>query len=309
MTLVTIVIVLNRQWIYDYVRGLSYEPSNEMSRIREDLRLTEQGEFLFNAAQPVLSESEEFNEKCRLILDMEVAVLGCYTGGNIYVYDITDKSLDGIRELTAAHELLHAVFARMSETEKEGLKSDLEQVRKENADVLDEDLNTYSSDEQFEELYVRAGTEVADLPSALEEHYAEIFTDQDLIVSFYNGYIAVFKENKAKIEALGGELSNLNAIIEEKKSVYEQESAGLNSEIIEFNSCVESGDCFDSLEAFRARRNQLMLRQENLNGLYIEINNLVDTYNNKVAEYNSYVLEGKKLNSLINSVDVLEEVQ
>ena len=79
--------IANREWIYDYFRGSSYEPVGEMARIREDLKLTDRGTFVFNATQPVLSGRESFNSTCRAT-DMEVAVLGCYTGGNIYIYNI-----------------------------------------------------------------------------------------------------------------------------------------------------------------------------------------------------------------------------
>ena len=121
------IIVLNRAWIYDWFRGITYQPNAEMAGIRGKLNLTGRGEFLFNATQPELNEADAFNANCRQD-ESEVAVLGCYTAGNIYVYNITDAKLDGIRELTAAHELLHAVWARMDSTEKEDLKPILNSI-------------------------------------------------------------------------------------------------------------------------------------------------------------------------------------
>ena len=56
-------IVLNRDWIRDFWRGVTYRPSSVMAEIREDLDLTGHGEFLFNASQPVLSEKDDFNDR------------------------------------------------------------------------------------------------------------------------------------------------------------------------------------------------------------------------------------------------------
>ena len=81
------IIVLNRAWIYDWFRGITYQPNAEMAGIRGKLNLTGRGEFLFNATQPELNEADAFNANCRQD-ESEVAVLGCYTAGNIYVYNI-----------------------------------------------------------------------------------------------------------------------------------------------------------------------------------------------------------------------------
>ena len=280
-----------------------------MLRIRQDLALTVNGEFLFNASQPELDDREEFNAHCRNGADSEIAVLGCYANNNIYVYNIEAEELDGIRELTAAHELLHAVFARMSESEKDNLKSLLEQVYKENKDILERDLETYDSSEQFEELYVRAGTEVADLPDVLELHYATVFKDQNKIVSFYNKYIAVFRELEAKMEALKGEMTELEAAIEVKNGEYDQQFARIEAEVEEFNRCAETEGCFEDEAVFEARRNVLLSEQDALKGLRDEINAMIDQYNVKVGEYNENVLYNEKLNRIVNSAEIPEKIQ
>ena len=129
-------IVLNRAWIYDWYRGISYQPTAEMTEIRNKLELTGRGEFVFGAAQPELNTATDFNTNCRQD-ESEMAVLGCYTEGDIYVYNITDAQLGGIRELTTAHELLHAVWARMSEAEQVELTEPLTRVFENNQELLD----------------------------------------------------------------------------------------------------------------------------------------------------------------------------
>lgn len=302
------VVVLNRGWIYDWYRGISYQPSGEMIAIRDKLQLTGRGEFLFNAAQPELNEATEFNKNCRQDED-EVAVLGCYAAGNIYVYNIDAVELNGIRELTAAHELLHAVWARMSDDEKVALVEPLTRTFEKNQAFLGEEINTYDVSEKQEELYVRAGTEVKDLPETLEKHYAEIFRDQDRVVDLYNSYITVFREIKAEIEELANEMEELKVEIGVKTAEYERMFNQLEADIVSFNSCAEVAGCFNSESEFYLRRNELVGRQNELNILNDEINELINEYNAKVDLYNEDVTESRKLQEMINSNSKVETIK
>ena len=302
------IIVLNRAWIYDWFRGVTYRPTAEMISIRDKLNLTGRGKFLFNAAQPELNEADAFNANCRQD-ESEVAVLGCYTAGNIYVYNIMDAKLDGIRELTAAHELLHAVWARMGSTEKEDLKPILQQVYQNNLSVLKDDIETYADDEWIEEIFVRAGTEIKKLPDTLEKYYAEIFDDQDAIVDFYESYIAVFREIKMKMEGLASEIEVLRDSINVKMTEYENKVNQLEVDITRFNNCAETAGCFATEAEFYVQRNTLVARENELNLLNDEINNMIDNYNLKVDEYNADALESRKLQNMINSKADIEEIK
>lgn len=294
-------VILNWRWIHDWYRGVSYQPAdNEILVIRDKLQLTGRGEFLFNAARPALNEAAEFNRNCRKD-EGEVAVLGCYVAGNIYVYDIDAAELDGIRELTVAHELLHAVWERMSDDEKVALVEPLTRTFEKNQAFLGEEIDTYDVSEKQEELYVRVGTEVKDLPEALEKHYAEIFKERDAIVDFYDGYIIVFRQIKAEMENLADEMEVLKAEIGVKTKEYEGMLGQLEAGIASFNSCAEVVGCFASEGEFYARRNELLAREGVLMGLNDEINNLIDEYNDRVNRYNADVTESRKLQNMINS--------
>lgn len=300
-------VFLNREWLYDFYRGITYQPSSEMAQIRSDLSLTDRGEFLFNAAQPELDGAAEFNSYCRNG-ESEIAVLGCYTGGNIYIYNIKDERLDGIRELTSAHELLHANWARMSESDKEALAEPLTRTFEANQNLLKDEINIYETNQKQEELYVRAGTEIANLPEALEKHYAEIFRDQDKIVGYYNSYISVFKALEAEMDGLKAEMQAINAEIESKTTEYEQRAKQLDVDVANFNNCAQTVGCFTEYE-FNLQRAELVAEQEVLMGMYEEINKMVDAYNAKVEIYNADVLQSEKLNTVINSAAKPQEVK
>lgn len=308
LVVIATIIVLNRAWIYDWFRGVTYRPTAEMASIRDKLNLTGRGDFLFNATQPKLNGADDFNANCRQD-ESEVAVLGCYTAGNIYVYNITDAKLDGIRELTAAHELLHAVWARMGSTEKEDLKPILQQVYQNNLSVLKDDIETYADDERVEEIFVRAGTEIKKLPDTLEKYYAEIFDDQDAIVDFYESYIAVFREIKMKMEGLASEIEVLRDSVNAKMTEYENKVNQLEVDITRFNNCAETAGCFATEAEFYVQRSTLVARESEINLLNDEINNMIDDYNLKVDEYNADALESRKLQNMINSKADIEEIK
>lgn len=296
---------LNWGKIYDWYRGLSYKPTGDMLVIQNSLGLTDEGEFLFNAVHPALNDAEDFNQNCHKD-ESDVAVLGCYTMGNIYIYDIDSSELKGIRELTTAHELLHAKWERMSDAEKRELDSILTQVFNENKDLLKDEIEEYGINERQEELYVRVGTEIKKLPEVLEKHYARIFRDQDKIVDFYNSYIKVFKELKARLEILKEEIESLKVQIDDKVASYEALVGQLEIDIEEFNNCANTIGCFVSEVDFYLERGSLLTKQDELAGLNDEINGLIDNYNAKIDEYNADVMESNKLQEMINSNNVPE---
>lgn len=300
-------IIGNFGTIKDFFIGLSYHPSSEMSEIRDKLQLTGTGARIFNASLPELMEKAEFNYNCREI-ENESAILGCYTNDKIYIYNIVDEELPGIRELTSAHELLHAVYRRMSESERGKWNDILTKVYEDNQKILGEEIEIYDENERMEELYVRAGTEVKNLPEELERHYAEIFENQDGIVDFYESYIAVFRKIEQKMDELLEKAKNLEADINSKTADYEKRAEKLNADVAKFNECAGTMNCFASSAAFYNERAGLVAEQNALTALYDEINEMISKYNTLVTEYNENVLHGQILNMTINSSAKVEEV-
>lgn len=300
LIVVIFTIILNRQVILDFFRSITYSPSVEMLEIRENLKLTPRGEFLFNASRPELKTEEEFNSNCRSY-DELAAVLGCYTEQKIYVYNVPSDELNGILGLSTAHELLHAVYERMSEAERDELKADLEKVYKDNYEILSEEVLNYDEAEQLEEIYVRAGTEIKNLPEKLERHFAEIFIYQDKIVSFYESYIEVFRKLEQEFKDLEAEMAELNRLVDAKTAEYENGVLNLNSEIAGFNDCANTAGCFTSDYEFLRRRNELLSWQNSLEALYGEISGLIEKYNANAVKYNNNVVRHENLQNLINS--------
>ncbi len=297
-----IMIYLNRVIIYDWMLAISYNAPAEVSEIEEKIFLTDRAKMIFAAARPSLNERDEFNHNCDSH-EKEVSILGCYTDGQIHVFNIESEDLDGIVESTMAHELLHAVWERMGESDKSQISVELMNVLNDERyhEMLMGDLDSYNATDKIDELHSRIGTEIADLPTVLEEHYARYFKDQDLVVDYYNSYIAPFRELDEEIHNLEEELERTSGEIDQKTADYYQKAESLSREIDEFNACTNTQGCFANNSAFIARRNELMNRQSELEELYNQTNDIVNYYNNLVGEYNAHILRGKELEKAMNS--------
>ncbi|MBR2587229.1 hypothetical protein IKE71_02525 [Candidatus Saccharibacteria bacterium] len=292
-------LLINKTAVVDTFKGFGYNPTPEMATVKQSLELTADGERIFNATRPLLASSEDFNYSCESH-DEEVSVLGCYTGDRIYVYNVSDTKLSGIRESTSAHELLHAVWNRLPGVEKSALIPLLESFYSKNPD-LKETIDAYAESERLDELYVRVGTQIADLSTELESHYSRYFKDQDKIVSFYTAYITPFNELKTEIESLKSELDALEKEINEKSAALDARAAAFDAAVSEFNNCANTAGCFTSNAAFASRRAELVAEQQAINSDNSSLNSLIDAYNKKVETYNSSVVRSSELQSLINS--------
>ena len=83
----------------DFWQGFGYTPTTTVAEIRDELELTDQGERIFQSARPALEGSEAFNTHCDSH-NLEIALLGCYTDGQIYVYEITNSELADANKVT-----------------------------------------------------------------------------------------------------------------------------------------------------------------------------------------------------------------
>ena len=96
--------------ILDMVAARNYQPAAVISQYVADTTMTSVAKRLFYANRPAVEDKEPFNVHCR-DTEAEVATLGCYTGNRqgIYIYNVTDARLNGVQQVTAAHEMLHQV--------------------------------------------------------------------------------------------------------------------------------------------------------------------------------------------------------
>ncbi|HEX7484436.1 MAG TPA: hypothetical protein VF281_04795 [Candidatus Saccharimonadales bacterium] len=299
-----LVLVLNRQTIIDQLSVWQFKPSEEIVAFTDRTAMTERGEFLFYASQPSIEGTQVFNDKCGRI-EQSSAILGCYDGRNIFVYDVKNAKLDGIREVTAAHEMLHAAYMRMNDSERSRINTlvEAEYAKLSSNQEFSERMAFYARTEPGErdnELHSIIGTEVASISPELERHYKTYFTDRSKVVALHTQYASVFYELQAKSKELSAELDRLADTIEAASSAYNQSTAQLNNDISNFNSRA-SGGSFSSQAQFNAERDALVARVANLEAQRSAINADRERYNDLREELVAIASESESLNRSIDS--------
>jgi len=158
-----------RYAVFDWYRRNNFEPTQEIQVITDRIQLTEAGESLFYATQPQLITASVFSDFCPSA--EESNVLGCYNRDLTYILDVSEQSLERVEDVTAVHELLHAVWARLDTEGKEELADRLTTVFEQtNDERLIELIQSYRASDTGEdplyianELHSILGTEVSEL--------------------------------------------------------------------------------------------------------------------------------------------------
>jgi len=298
-------VVVNRQSVIDTVVAWQYSPSPAISSIAERTAFTDLGKRYFYASQPLLSDASEFNTHCER-QEQGSAILGCYANGLIYVYNVTNLQLDGIQEVTAAHETLHAVWDRLSAREKTRLSNllEVEYLRFENADLkarMDYYARTQPGD-RINELHSIIGTEFSGLSPELETHYRQYFTDRTIVVALHSAYQSVFDSLAAESRALEAELQALSLELNTLVKTYNSDVAALSIQVTALKVEEVAVDRTSSSEvnAYNAKRQRLVSQTNALEIRRVSINTKTTAYNAEVNAYNELVV---RTNNLTNSLD------
>ena len=296
-------VFFSRQYLLDQIVVWRFTPTAEVKALASRGEMSEKGTFLFYASRPELLERSQFNGACKSVATEQTAVLGCYTSGRIYVFDIDNQKLDGIKEVTAAHEMLHAAYERLPESEKTRVDSLLKKqdlgADKARIDELMAGYAKSEPGEQMNELHSILGTEVASLSPELEQYYRSYFADRSKVTQLAKQYMSVFDQLKQQQENLVTELNSLADTIDAKVADYKSASAALNSDVSSFNSRASSGTM--TRDEFDRERAALVARQASLKRDYDEIQSLVAQYDEKKKQLDALNLESNALNRSINS--------
>ena len=303
VSLMIISVLLCAYAFQDEFKAGDYALTGDLSTITNSLKLTDRANLILRAAHPALQEKEDFNRNCNSH-SQEIYVLGCYREDQdrLYVYNVNSSEIPGVREVTTAHEMLHAAYHRLLFWEKLDLKDQLQSVY----DHLpaDSDLRTsmqnYHPDEFYDELHSRIGTEVKDLPAPLERYYQRYFTDRQLIVKFNEQYHNVFTELQRQTDRLKESIEAKKQSIENKTKEYQTQKQQLNEVISDFNSRAARGD-FSSQSDFNTKRQFIVSRIDTLNREYDQLKQTIEELNSEIAKYNQSIYHNNELIDQINS--------
>lgn len=305
LTLAVVVgwVILNRQYVIDVYQSAIYKPTADAAAVIDAVSFTPRGDLLARASHLEVNTAADFNQNCTQ-QEQGSAILGCYSSGRIYVYNVDNADLDGIKEVTAAHEMLHAAWVRLSASEQTRLSDLLETEYSTQADdALKEKMDYYARTEpgeKYNELHSIIATEFPVVSDELESYFSQYFTNRAKIVTLHQSYQAVFDRLEKQADALYAELSSMAKQIEAMRSNYESESAALNAAIVDFNKKANSGG-FNSTAEFNEARAVIVARIASVDSLYDELAATIDTYNAKYDDYQDLAVQQNQLQSSIDS--------
>jgi exonuclease VII small subunit len=292
--------------IKDQLVAHQFETPENISSYIDQAGLSDQGSLYLRTSLPRVVPAYEFDRYCTRN-EPGIGVLGCYTtrDSRIYLYDVTDPRLESIEPVVAAHEMLHAVWFRKTTEERNALAPLLEEAYAALGPdhPLIERMASYEADNpasRLPELYSIIGTEIREIPEALEAHYAEYFANRALVVDLADRVYRVFDTLQAELEQLSNELSSRNAEIEGLRFTYEETSRVLAGDIVAFNEKASTPGAFPSKSQFEATRAELVTRQERLESMRITLQTKITEYNERLEELNTLHDEVSELNQGIN---------
>lgn len=303
----------NRVYVQDVLLVRQYEPSAEITAIAERASMSDVGTFYFYASHPTMQAASEFNQRCTR-REPSSAILGCYVNRQIYLFRIDNPELDGMEEVTAAHEMLHAAWDRMSDSDRNRVGSLLEQAYQANVtDKLEERMAYYERTqpgERINELHSILGTEILTLSDELEAHYERYFMDRRAVVGLYDAYQQVFTELEQRAAELSNTIDTLSNDINESITEYNRSSDELNQAIEALNQRAVTLDRtdFNAVLLFNQDREVLLGQVAALESQRERINQSIAEHNAKLEEYNEIVVRSNQLMSSIDSLSPAPEL-
>lgn len=298
----------HRQEIADTFRARNFTASPEIVELVDELKLTDSGERVFLASHPTLDASQGFTEQCAMVDHSEDGhVLGCFANEVIHLFAVTDDRLSGVVEATAAHELLHATYARLSASEKEALSKQLVAAYEELAEddpELEERMSVYEhlSPAAFSnELHSVLGTEVRDLPDKLEAHFAQWFEDRSMIVENFEAYHAVFTKLQERAEKLQKEMTKLRDDVEARSDAYDVDVEQFNEDAEEFQRRNEAYEFSDNPFEFQRIYDELGARRAELEATLEELQQDIEYYEELRTELQQLSQTSDELDQLLDS--------
>lgn len=299
-------LISNRQYALDQVNVWQYKPTSAVQTIASRSGMNDNGRFYFYASLPAVETAAKFNQECQR-QELGNAILGCYTNRRVFVYGVMNASLDGIEEVTAAHEMLHAAWDRLSDSDKQYVSGLLEsQYNQINDPKLIERMSYYSRTEPGErsnELHSIIGTEIANLNPELEAYYGRYFSGRQSLVALHTTYNSVFTTLDSQAKTLAAELKVLVDSVNVGVARYNADVAELSQEIADLNASASSVDRTSSsaVRAYNAKRSELLVRVNQLDVSRSTIDSKTADYKAKLIQYNQLVVRSNALTSSIDS--------
>lgn len=293
-----LVSILEAQNITDWFKLASYDPPHTVSAIAQEDTMTTYAYKLVRINHTQIQSKTEFSVQCPNNGGEQTIVLGCYHSGEsgIFLLNVSDPDLDGVEQVTEAHEMLHSAYERLGTNERKYVDSLLLDYY--NHGLTDTRLKSvidaYKKTEPHDvvnEMHSVFGTEVMSLPKPLEDYYKQYFADRQAVARYAAEYQAVFTSRQAQAEADRTQLDTWKSQINSMEADLSTQLNSINSMQSQLNGYKSRNDISDynaGVPGFNAKINQYNVEVG-------QLKSLINNYNSLVAQYNSVVLSENNL--------------
>jgi hypothetical protein len=180
--------------------GLIFDrPDADIAALADEAFFTAEGREIFFDARPRILDEDELSQACdqrAFVSDDSDSgrTVGCYTGYDVIsIFKPDDARLRPMMVTTAAHEMLHAVYARLDPAERDDVDAlvEAELLRVPADDGVHRQIAASvgdRSENRANELFAYLGSQVvldSGFAPELEAYYARYFTDRDALVDVY----------------------------------------------------------------------------------------------------------------------------
>lgn len=290
---------LFRQEILDWWVLRDYQPPTAVVQLADSTTMTDKARRIFYVNRPEISNATEFNSECSQETSI---VLGCYAPGRgIFLYNIDDPRLSGVKEVTAAHEMLHAAYDRLPTRDKIRINGLTQSAYLELTNPrIKANIAKYQAQDPGSvpnELHSILATEVGKLPAELEEYYKTYFSNRLAVVALSEHYEAEFTSREKQVNDFDEQLTSLKLEIDGLNQDLDLQHKALVSEKERLDGILRSGDVKEYnqlVSGYNAQVNDYNLSVKNAE-------KLIANYNQTVKKRNDIALEVKDLAQSIDS--------
>jgi hypothetical protein len=265
---------------------MNYNPPSEVSQLATQANMSDEGRKVFYLTTPTIEAKKVGLKLCSSSDAEKTITMGCYVSGKgIFIQKVTDERLAGTMQVTAAHEMLHAVYhEHLSGSERTEIDRELLRVFDNlNNPRLKRLIQVYrdrNPSHVSSELHSFLGTEVANLGPKLEQHYGKYFVDRVKLVAMAQQKDQLFAGIENKAGGIDQQLKTLKTQIDNREqTLREMTMAGLVTE------------------------DQKRLYNAHVQALHEE----TEYYNRLVGTYNGLSSEGSSLNDSLQNVSETEK--
>ena len=292
------------QAIQDWWKLRGYTPPAAIAQLASQDTMKPYTQHMFYVNHPQLISGVANFRQNYCPENQNTIVLGCYHVGQngIFIYKITDPSLYGVEQVTAAHEVLHAVYARLSSADRTQLNKELESYYKNGLtdQRVQAEVKLYQQtepDSVYDEMSCTFGTELADLPPNLEAYYDRYFSNRAAIVEFEQKYQGALTSRQSQISVYDTELAGMkNQIDSEEQSLSNQ----LNQIDADRNR-LNSQKASNNYAAYNAGVSGFNAEVDAYNRGVAQLQNDIANYNSLVTTRNAIAQELRSLDSAIDT--------